>query len=85
MNVNDVPTPVMSTVGLDWLGIQGTVDHVLNLLESQGEAAVGIVRNLLKLVAAVTGRDMLLVFRLANELYVDVAALIAAIRAEFEL
>ena len=77
------PTPLMASVNLSWLGVVDTVEHILNLLESQGQAAVGIARNLLKLVAAVSSRDMIAVFAIANETYVDVAALIAAIKAEF--
>lgn len=83
MNLSAEPTPVMAAVGLDWLGVRDVIDHVLEQLEKHGPAALNVARGCLKLVAAVSGRDMVEVFRLANEIYVDVAALIAAIRAEF--
>lgn len=79
------PTQTMASVGLSWDGILDVGQHVINLLESQGQLALGIVDNLVKMVAAVSGRDFLTVFALLNQTVVDVQALIAAIKAEFGL
>ena len=78
-------TSAAHLASLSWPDVTGVANHVVNLLESQGQAVVTIVRNLLKMIAAFTTRDMTEVFRLANEEYVDIQALTAAIKVEFGL
>lgn len=76
-------TAAANLASLSWPDVTDVANHVLNLLETQGAAAITIVRNLLKMIAAFTTRDLTTVFALANQEYVDVQALVAAIRAEF--
>lgn len=78
-------TMMMDKVGFSWIDVNDVVEHVIRLLESQGDTAVAIVRRLLKLVKAVTDRDLLAIFTLLNDTVVDVKKVIAAVKAEFGL
>jgi hypothetical protein len=79
------PTAMMMSVGLNFPDVLDIAQHCVNLLETQGANAREIVKNLLKLVKAVSGRDMVGVLTSLNELRGDVTELVAAIRAEFSL
>lgn len=76
-------TPTMTSVGLSWVDIEVQVKHVLNLLQTQGETALEIVRGTIRLIKAVTNREMVAVFIELKALSVNIQALIAAIKAEF--
>lgn len=76
-------TPMMASVGLSWVDIEVQVKHVLNLLQTQGETALEIVRGTIRLIKAVTNREMLAVFIELKALSVNIQALIVAIKAEF--
>jgi hypothetical protein len=75
----------MLAVGLSFPDVLEVAQHVVNLLESQGANALDVVRGMLKLIKAVSGRDMLGIFNTLGELRGDVAELIAAVRLEFSL
>ncbi len=77
------PTPRMSAVGLGWPDIVNVGQHLLNLLETQGQAALEIVRDVMLLVKATTSGDYLEIFRLLNQTVVDITALIQAVKDEF--
>ena len=80
-----LPTAPMLAVGLSFPDVLEVAQHVVNLLESQGANALDVVRGMLKLIKAVSGRDMLGIFNTLGELRGDVAELIAAVRLEFSL
>jgi hypothetical protein len=79
------PTATMLAVGLNFPDVLDIAQHCVNLLESQGRNAMEIVKNMLKLVKAVSGRDLPTIFTALGELRGDVAELAAAIRLEFGL
>ncbi len=80
-----LPTEPMLAVGLTFPDVLGIAQHVVNLLETQGENCLDIVKGMLKLIKAVSGRDMLGIFNSLGELRGDVAELIVAVKAEFGL
>jgi hypothetical protein len=79
------PTQPMHAVGLSFDDIAVQAQHVVHLLQTQGDTALRVVTNTLKLVKAVTGRDMLTVFALINQETVDIQTLTKAIQDEFGL
>lgn len=78
-------TPEMAAVGLSWPDVETQVHHVLNLLQTQGDAALEVVKGLIKLVKLATARDMFGVMAQLQKSTVDIQALITAIKEEFEL
>ncbi len=79
------PTPLMMRTGVFWPNALNIVNHCLNLIESQGDTCLDIVRDLLLVARALCGRDLVSIFTGLNELRVNGAELIAAIRKEFEM
>lgn len=79
------PTPLMAGFSLSFVDVLAVADHVVKLLETQGKSCLEIVTGSLKMIRAVTNRDMLGVFTALRELQEDVSVLVAAIRLEFEL
>lgn len=77
------PTAEMQAVGLTFVDVLAVAQHVVNLLESQGKTCVEIAAGCLRLIKAVSGRQMLEVFAALRDLQDDVSVLIAAIKAEF--
>lgn len=74
-----------ATLGVGVDDVLATVNHVIHLLETVGSTAISLVKTIMVGVKAATGRDMLGVFRALNEATADVNAIIAAIKAEFDL
>lgn len=81
----ETPTPVMGFFGINLDNIQEIVNHVINLLESQGQEAVSVVNGIMKVLRAVTGRDMTGVFTALSEVTDDVTDIITAVKEEFGL
>lgn len=79
------PTPLMASVSLSFVDVLAVADHVVHLLQTQGKTALEIVTGMLKLIRAVSGRDMLGIFTALRELQDDVSTLVAAIKAEFQI
>lgn len=79
------PTAKMQAVGMSWTDITVFVEHLISLLESHGPMMINMVRNGLKMVQAITDRDLSEIIKLTMQFNVDIRALIAAIRAEFGL
>jgi hypothetical protein len=77
------PTPLMTEYGISWPTIVDQAQHCINLLESQGDTILSLVTGTLRMIAALSRRDMIEIFALLNATYTDVAKLIAAIKAEF--
>jgi hypothetical protein len=77
------PTAEMTAAGLSWPDVTDLAQHCIALLESQGPTALRLVGNTLRLIAAVSRRDMIEIFALLNATYTDVQKLVAAIKAEF--
>lgn len=80
---NMAATPVMESVGLDWLGVNGVVEHVIHLLETEGPQAAKVCRDILKLVQGITGRDLSGIVAALSAGVVDVRKIVADVRAEF--
>ena len=77
------PTAMMASAGLSFVDVLSVAQHVVKLLESQGQACLDIVAASLKLIKAVSGRDMLGCFAALREVTDDVTKLIAAVKEEF--
>lgn len=78
-------TQMMGAAGFSWDDVLVQAQHVVHLLQTEGDTALAIVTGTLKLVRYIAARDMLNVFAQLNATTVDVQALIAAIKAEFGL
>lgn len=76
-------TPQMETVGLDWFGVNGVVQHVIHLLETEGPQAAKVCADILKLVNGVVPFDLTAIISALMAGSVDVQKLIADIRIEF--
>lgn len=89
--MSDTPKPFGSTplpvgaveVGFSWFDAEVQIRHVINLLETQGDTALAVVKGSLKLIKLATQRDMLGVFAELNSVTVNVQKLVEAIKAEF--
>jgi hypothetical protein len=77
------PTPLMTEYGLSWPDVTDLAAHCIKLLESQGATALRMVGNILRMIKALSLRDMVEIFTLLNATYTDAVKLIAAIKAEF--
>ena len=78
-------TPKMGAVGLSWLDLKGYAQHLIHLLETEGDTAIDAVDTAIRLVKAVTDRDYPAIFLALQQEQKDVQAIIAAIRTEFNL
>ncbi len=78
-------TAAAQAVGFSFVDATELAQHVVNLLETQGETALSIVTGILKLIKAVGVKDMASVFAVLAQERVDVTALIAAVKVEFGL
>lgn len=74
-----------TAVGLSYDDVLGTVQHVINLLETVGPVAINLAKTVMLGVQAATDRDMLGVFKALNVATGEVKEIIAAIKAEFGL
>lgn len=77
------PTAEMQAVGMSFLDVQEFAQHLLTLLQTQGQTVLDIVATGVRLIKAVTTRDMLGIFTELSKASVDIQALIAAIKLEF--
>lgn len=77
------PTAEMQAVGMSFLDVQEFAQHLLSLLQSQGQTVLDLVATGMKLVKAVTARDLLGIFTELNAATIDIQKLIDAIKAEF--
>lgn len=77
------PTLIMGLFGIDFTDITGMVEHVVKLLEDQGENVLSIVKGLLSFVRAVSQRDLASIFAIIQQEKVDIQELITAIKDEF--
>lgn len=78
-------TKAMKAIGLTWLGVQEMVEHCINLLETEGETALDVVRGIMTLIRAVSERDYTTIFLQLNKTKADVMKIIEAIKTEFNL
>lgn len=76
-------TAKMGAVGIDWLGINGIVQHVIHLLNTEGPAAARVCADILKLVQGISDRDLSGIIAALVSGETDVAKVVADIRAEF--
>jgi len=76
-------TPTMAKVGVNWLDIKGFAEHLIHLLQTEGETAIDLVDTSIRLVQAVTGRDYVAIFAALQKGQRDVTEIIAAVKAEF--
>ena len=77
--------PMCAAAGIDWGWTERMVNHVVNLLESQGSAIKETVTDLLRAIRLFTGRDMKGVFDALGEVSDDVSGIIKAVKEEFGL
>lgn len=77
------PTPMMGLFDINFADITGMVEHVVKLLEEQGENVLSIVKGLLSFVRAVSQRDLASIFVIIQQEKVDIQELITAIKDEF--
>jgi type IV secretory pathway VirB2 component (pilin) len=86
MAEHPVMTAAGNKVGLSWPGVESAVQHALNLLQGPTAATcIDIVKTLMVGIQAATGKDLVGVFAAMNQERVDITALVAAIKAEFDL
>lgn len=78
-------TAAANAVGFSFVDATELAQHVVNLLQSQGDRAISVVTGILKLVKAVTSKDMAGIFVQLNQTVVDITALIAAVKEEFNI
>jgi len=76
-------TPMMGSVGLSWLDLKSYAEHIVHLLQTQGETAIDAVDTAIRLVKLATLRDFVGIFAALQQEQKDVQAIIAAIRTEF--
>lgn len=82
-DMNTTATPLMATAGLSFIDVAEVVGHVANLLEKDGALVADLARNTLKMVQAVTSRNLVGVIQALTELNADFKQIAADIRAEF--
>lgn len=83
INAKQVVKFVPNPVGFALVDVTALAQHVVHLLQTQGDLAIGVVTGILKLIKAATAKDMLSVFAQLNQSVVDIQALIAAVKEEF--
>lgn len=76
-------TPMMGSVGLSWLDLKSYAEHLVHLLQTEGDTAIDAVDTAIRLVKAVTGRDFVAVFAALQQEQKDIQQIIAAVKAEF--
>lgn len=75
--------PLMKAVKLNWLSILGMAEHCVNILQSEGETVLDIVRGIMKMIQAVSERDLFTIFAQLNKTTADVNKVVDAIKKEF--
>ena len=78
-------TPVMGSVGLSWLDLKSYAQHLIHILQTEGNTAIDAVDTAIRLVKAVTNRDYVTVFAALQQEQKDIQQIIEAIRTEFGL
>lgn len=78
-------TQMMGSIGLSWSDITSTVNHVVNMIQNDGETVLDFAKNTLKLVAAVADRDLGTILTSFQGAKTDITKLIVDIKAEFGL
>lgn len=76
-------TPMAAQAGIDLGWVQRQVDHVVNLLVTQGAAAKQTVTDILTTIKFFTNKQFLQAFAMLSQDLTDIEGLIAAIKAEF--
>ncbi len=80
------PIPAaMHKVGLDWSGVRTYAEKSIKLIQEHGDEFTDLIENGFKAFAAVTGRDFVGIFAALNAAQKDLQAIVAAIKAEFEI
>ena len=76
-------TPKMGAVGIDWLGVDGMVQHIINTLNNEGPAAAKVVADFLRLIQGVTDRNLSAIITALVAGETDIAKIVTDIRTEF--
>jgi hypothetical protein len=78
-------TAKMQAVGFGWGDVTDLASHLANLLERDGPTVAHIVKNGLRLIAAITDRDLSGIIAALESGRGDIYQIVADIRAEFGL
>ena len=76
-------TGVMGTVGFGWGDLTEQVEHVINVLEKEGDAAIRVARGMLTMIGYFASKDFTKAFVLMTAVSADVKGIVAAIREEW--
>jgi hypothetical protein len=79
------PTPAMASVGLDFSGVLAFARKAVKLIEDHGDEFLDLIEAGFRAFQAVTGRDFAAILTEMNNVNRDLTAIVAAIRAEFNI
>ena len=76
---------LMQKFGITWTNINDKAEHCIDLINTQSQTAIDLAETTLKMIAAVTNKDLSALLPLFQEEVVDVEKIKEAITKEFNL